>query len=221
MNSYSEYICGKNRKKTCQYNGTGNENCSDPEKLYEETVVNHEKFIYKLKYRSFVPDWSPEYKSETYKGEPVWKVTYGPKSYGKCFTTVVDPDFAKKGIQEVLIHTKGDMRVFIHNPGVFHTLKQKLSFEVYYQTKAEYQVNHEVLKLLTFKNETCIDDPDYDRDKCTHERVYNVSVFNVSLNVNPQIWKLAEIDGKVWMCDSFWIQQNKHMYQYHIGQKSS
>lgn len=83
---------------------------------------------------------------------------------------------AKKGIQEIIIETKGDMRVFIHNPGVFHTQKQKMSFEVYYNTKVNYQVNYEVLKLLTFKNETCINDPDYDKDKCTHERVYQVSL---------------------------------------------
>ena len=174
--SYKEYTCHEDAS-VCNFNGTGSEICSDPEKLYEESVVNHAEFIHRLKYRSFVPDWSPEYFSKNYEGKPVWKVTYGSKWYGKCFTTVVDPDFAKKGIQEVLIHTKGDMRVFIHNPGVFHTLKQKLSFEVYYQTKAEYQVNHEVLKLLTFKNETCIGDPDYDRDKCTHDRVYQVSLF--------------------------------------------
>ena len=175
--SYGRYTCF-NKYSECYFNGTGSDVCSDPERLYEETVVNQKEFIHRLRYRSFVPDWSPKYFSN-YTGKDVWTVTYTKKSYGKCFTTVVDPDFAKKGIQEVLIHTKGDMRVFIHNPGVFHTLKQKLSFEVYYQTKAEYQVNHEVLKLLTFQNETCIDDPDYDRDKCTHERVYKVSPSNL------------------------------------------
>ena len=73
-----------------------------------------------------------------------------------------------------MIYAKGDMQVFLHTPGVFQTQKQKESFEVYFGQKVHYKVNHEMLKLLTFQNETCIDDPNHNKDKCTHGRVYKV-----------------------------------------------
>ena len=165
--SYKNYTCffGEN---ICSFIGTGSKNCTNPEILYNDVVISPKEYIYRLKYRTFVPDWSPNYFSDS----PVWTVTYGPKNYGKCFTPVLDS--GKKGIQEILIHTKGDMRVFLHTPGVFHTQKQKKSFEVYFGTKAQYEVNYEMLKLLMFQNENYIDDPNHNKDKCTHDRVYKV-----------------------------------------------
>ena len=128
-------------------------------------VTDANKYIYRLRYRSFVPqNKSPE----------VWTVTYYYPTYGKCFTPVLDPEIAKKGIKDVMIYTKGDMQVFLHTPGVFHTQKQKESFEVDFGKKVHYKVNHEILKLLTFQNETCIDDPNHNKDKCTHDRLYKV-----------------------------------------------
>ena len=115
---------------------------------------------------TFVPDYS----NYPYSKNPeVWSVTYGAKKYGKCFTPVLDPEIAKKGIRSIVIVTKGDMNVFLHTPGVFHKKVQMDSFEVWRGTKAYYKVNHEMLKLLTFQNETCIDDPNYNKDKCTHD----------------------------------------------------
>ena len=140
--------------------------------MYNDVVVDPNEYIYQLGYKNYAFEWTPMYNYSMYP--ETWTITYGPRTYGKCFTPVLDPEITKKGLNRIDIRTKGDMRVYIHNPGVFYTEKQKKSFEVYFGTRTTYNVDYELLKLLTFQNETCIDDPTYNRDKCTHKRVYEV-----------------------------------------------
>ena len=135
-------------------------------------MVDPKEYIIWLRYLNYNNEWSPTY---DYSIHPeTWKVTYGLQHLGKCFTPILDPEMIKKGIRWILIKMKSDMRVYVHNPGVFHTKKSLGSFQVYYGTRAHWDINYKLLKLLTFHNETCIDDPMYNRDQCTHERVYKV-----------------------------------------------
>ena len=104
--SYDTYV----KRSNCSFIGTGDKNCTDPEILYNDVVVDPKEYIYQLQYRTSDLEWSPTY---DYNMHPeTWTIRYGPRTYGKCFTPVLDPEMTKKGINRINIRTKGDMRFY-------------------------------------------------------------------------------------------------------------
>ena len=67
------------------------------------------------------------------------------------------------------------MKVFFHGPGHLATNSNKNSLVVVPGEPMKYNMEYEVLQMLTLRNEPCILDKNYDRDLCTHHQLHQRS----------------------------------------------
>ena len=144
-----------------------NENCTDPEKLFEYIVSKPEDLIMGIKYYYFDKDEADKFYPNDTK---VWSII-DDKKYGRCFTATPTPEMSQHGIEKIQLYLIETTEVFFHPPGMFATDYQTSKLRRYPGSKIELDLVHEVFDMLDFGGDLCVDDENYDKDMCVHNEI--------------------------------------------------
>ena len=162
-----------------EWSGLGDENCTNPSKLYESVVAKPDDFLIRIKYSFFgdqdAQNFYPEIPSK------VWSFvdgSYEDKHHpnGRCFTAKPMPDMISYGIDKILLYTSAPTIVYFHNPHIFATDRQKTGIQLAIERKLEVDVEHEVFKMLDFGGEPCTNNVTYKKDLCVYKEVDKISI---------------------------------------------
>ena len=124
--------------------------------------------------------------------------------FGKCFTFSI---LAMKKISKITFYFnvgKGEVSVYFHSPGLFKTVKSKNRQKIGIQTtfprsqSVEIIVDYKVYKMLDFGGEPCSNSPDYNRDQCTDQALFEESMDKLNCT-----WPFLPFDS---MTDASWNQ---------------
>ena len=115
MDAITEYRGGK---------WAGNENCSDPQKLFESVVYKLEDLMVRLQYKYFSNDFEDYVEDNPTLPNDLWSQTDNI-FHGRCFTTIPTNKHIQLGIQEITLTVSKLATVYFHTPGMFITAKAK------------------------------------------------------------------------------------------------
>jgi hypothetical protein len=168
-------LCGIKRPKAYRnegmWTGFGHENCTDPERLFNNSIANAKDVINYITYSFF--DSKVPLRYDPHKNSKVWSHV-DLKHYGRCFTATPPDNINLYGIKEMRLNTWTYMRVFFHTPGVLDTNRQRLYIDQNVREKYYIDLEHEVFHMLDFGGGSCSKEEGYNRDLCSHERLYKV-----------------------------------------------
>ena len=97
------------------------------------------------------------------------------KSYGRCYTAQPTNKMMNFGIRKVTIIVWAKSLIFFHNPGMLTSGRQKDFIDISLSRQFNIALDYEVMKMMDFGGIPCIEDPKYDKDICSHERLFQVS----------------------------------------------
>jgi hypothetical protein len=121
-------LCGIKRPETYRnegrWTGFGHENCTHPERLFNNSIANAEDVIKYIIYDFFNGNVSLRYNPGRINSA-VWSHV-DIKSYGRCFTATPPDNINRYGIKGMRLITWTHVRVFFHTPGVLQTNRQQL-----------------------------------------------------------------------------------------------
>ena len=155
-----------------------NENCTNPEKLFEYIVSKPEDLIMGIKYYYFDKDEADKFYPNDTK---VWSII-DDKKYGRCFTATPTPEMSQHGIQKIHLYLIETTEVFFHPPGMFQTDYIKPSkLRRYTGQRIELDLVHEAFDMLDFGGDLCVDDENYKKDMCVHNEIGETQMFRMSM----------------------------------------
>ena len=141
------------------------ENCTDPEALFESIVTKPKDLVYYINYRYFEPNVK-SLMSYTQIPSEIWTYTDTQK-YGRCFTAKPTAKMIGYGIREIRMRFWKAVVVFFHTAGMFETARQSTYLKIGSNRKFSVDLEHETFEMLDFGGEPCQNDQDYNKDKCT------------------------------------------------------
>ena len=99
-------------------------------------------------------------------------VPMGP--YRKCFRIIIPKKIAIEGIGSVMFKSKPFYKLYVHQHGLLRS-NMAGSFPVsYYNEFSKLTVTHEILELLDYAGDICINNKDYEYDRCRQNYIFQV-----------------------------------------------
>ena len=160
-----------------------NENCTDPQKLFEYVVAQPSDLLYGLKY-------SYSRQSNNTKVYPNFEngilTKRDHEQYGRCFTATPTLEMVNNGIKQVDIYVKAkDKRtrgpkILVHNPGEFvvETMGSPVFIYTYPVRQSQYQSEYELHNRVEDREEPCIEDKYYSYDDCVQNEIEEQTISN-------------------------------------------
>ena len=125
-----------------------------------------------IEYSYFTKDKSDKVKLGD---QEVWKITDMRKE-GRCFTATPTANMTKYGIKEVTILLWIRARIFLHHEEFFIAERQKAFIDIKLQRRIYIDLDQEIFQFLNSKDEPCNKAPNYQKDRCIHQHIHDVSM---------------------------------------------
>lgn len=153
-----------------------NENCTDPEKLFEHVVAQPSDLLYGLRYHYAQQSNKTKVYPNLDSRGILTKTDH--KEYGRCFTATPTKEMIGHGIKQVDIYVKADSttrgpKILFHYPGMFvpETMGNPLFITTHPRMQKEFQSEYEIHNRLAEAEEPCDDDINYDFDACAQKEI--------------------------------------------------
>ena len=147
--------------KKAKWTGVGNQNCTNPKKLYESTIGKFEDLISKIQYIYYTGEREKNPKN-------VWS-SVDQVEDGRCYVLNPTQKMVNKGIKIIAVTAKSDIKVIFNTPGTYLTSEVRNRVKIQMGRKADLKVVHQVYDMIDFGGEKCNDNYTYNRDVCTEE----------------------------------------------------
>ena len=143
------------------WTGVGDENCTNPKKLYESTIGKRENLFSKIRYSYFNGE-------EEKNPKNIWSVVDQVED-GRCFVANPTHQMLEKGIKMITVYAKTDFKVIFTTPGIHLTsdIRNRVKFPL--GRKADLRIVHQVYDMVDYGGEKCNDSYTYSKDMCTEE----------------------------------------------------
>ena len=105
---------------------------------------------------------------------------YGPDKI--CFTMTLPDGIINEGISSIEFESEPFQKLYIHQKGLFHTDMTGSSPAGLYSEFSKMTVEHEILKVLNYDGELCINNASYSYDQCRQDIIFKVKT-NEDTNV--------------------------------------
>ena len=156
--------------------GIGNENCTDPKKLYENAMIRPEEFIH---YAKVYFHSKPGIFGKLRPDSSWWKPIHH-REFGKCYEFNIPQEKLSWGISEVRFYLKykkgGSSRVYSHIPGFFLTNPNVVYTDVKAGDKITMDMEHDFGRVLQVGGKYCNPDQEYTVEQCVHQVLFNESM---------------------------------------------
>ena len=169
-------------------------NCTDPQKLYESIVFRASHTIQELK---IVTNDGKQYVTNVNDDEKYhdWSISvtemYDDNWLQRCYTALPTKKILEKGIASITIIGNENVTncifmndaglgyqglwVYFHELGYLATNSHKDALFLKNGHGYTYDMEYEVLQLVSFRDESCKGNEKYNRDLCTHQILHQVS----------------------------------------------
>ena len=146
---------------------TVDENCTNPEALFESIATKPEDLISYISYNHFDGSKALEYvNSSSSKIRSYVDTPYN----GRCFTFLPTTKMIKLGIKEIVVGgVKRKCKIYFHTNGMFEkNLHRHIThFYSYPSSKKYLDLDFVVYKMLDFVGNPCNTEPRFNQDACT------------------------------------------------------
>ena len=92
----------------------------------------------------------------------------------KCFTMTLPNSITTEGISSIEFESEPFQKLYIHQKGLFHTDMTGSSPAGLYSEFSKMTVEHEILNVLNYDGELCIDNTNYSYDQCRQDIIFKV-----------------------------------------------
>ena len=165
--------CRDKSYKLGKWIGSVNENCTNPKLLYESIVVKAENLIKEIEYAYF--DDKKKFTISPLNQNSI--LTYNDiGKYGRCFTAKATESMIKKRIRKAEVKVLKNARVFIHHSSIYQTSRRTMAFLTKKGKKISVDVDYQIFEMLDYGGIPCVQEYDYNKDRCTHELLERKSI---------------------------------------------
>ena len=153
--------------------GSGNSFCKNPKELYNKMSFKpKDSYIEWIAIETF--NKTHEFRSNNITEVLEWEknVPYG--SERRCFSMSVPKKIVTEGIASIEFLSKPFYKLYVHQKGLFRADMAGSSVVVYYDDFSKVIVFHQILELLDYGEDDCIDSRDYEYDMCRQNYIFQV-----------------------------------------------
>ena len=150
---------------------TEDENCTDPEALFESIVSKPEDFFNYIVYDYF--DGSKVTKEFAKSVSSKIRSHIDTAEYGRCFTYKPTEDMIKSGIKKITFSLLKNSAIFFHSNGMFETMLNSDITKFFAASSKAFSLNLDftVYKILDIGGKPCKTEAGFDRDTCTESKL--------------------------------------------------
>lgn len=159
--------------KNGPWSGSENSFCKNPMELYNKMSFKpKDSYIEWIAIDTYAK--THEFISNNITEVLEWKniTPYGSKR--RCFRMIIPKKIVMEGISKIEFHSKPFHKLYVHQNGLFRSDMAGSSPVAYHNDFSKAVVTHEILELLDYGGDECIDNIDYEYDSCRHEYIYQV-----------------------------------------------
>ena len=159
--------------KNGPWSGSGNYFCEDPKEVHKKASFNPKDLdIEWIRIKTFTK--THEFRSNNITEVLVWENIVPSGSSRKCFRIIIPKKIATEGIASIRFHSKPFLMLYVHQNGLFRSNMAGSSPKAYYNEFYKMTVTHEVLELLDYGGDKCMDNNDYEYDMCRQNYIFQV-----------------------------------------------
>ena len=103
-----------------------------------------------------------------------WENIVPHGSIKKCFRMIIPKKIVIEGIIYITFHSKAFSQIYLHQNGLFFSNMAGSSPKAYYHEFSKMTVMHEVVELIDYAGEECINNKDYEYDMCRQNYIFQV-----------------------------------------------
>ena len=159
--------------KNGPWSGSGNSFRENPMELYNKMSFKpKDSYIEWIAVETFTK--THEFRSNNITEVLEWEknVPYG--SERRCFSMSVPKKIVTEGISSIEFLSKPFYKLYVHQKGLFRSDMAGSSVVVYYNDFSKVIVFHQILELLDYGGDECIDNSDYEYDICRQNYIFQV-----------------------------------------------
>ena len=160
-------------KKNGPWSGSGDSFCENAKELYNKVSFKPTDLdIEWIEIATFAK--THEFRSSNITELLKWEniVPYGFKY--KCFRIIIPKKIVIEGIVGIDFYSKPFYKLHVHQNGLLLSDMAGSSPKAYYTEFAKMTVTHEILELLDYAGDECINNDDYDYDMCRQNYIFQV-----------------------------------------------
>ena len=155
------------------WSGSGDSFCENPKELHNKVSFKPKGlYIEWIIIETFTKDH--EFRSNNINEVLKWEniVPYGFKY--KCFRIIIPKKIVIEGIHSIKLYSKPFYKLHVHQNGLLQSDMAGSSPKAYYNEFSKMTVTHEILELLDYAGDECINNKDYDYGMCRQNYIFQV-----------------------------------------------
>ena len=155
------------------WSGSGDSVCENPKELYNKVTFKPKDLdIEWIRIETFTKTHNIRSTNITELLE--WKNIVPYKSYLRCFRMIIPKNIVIEGIAFIKFQSKPFFKLHVHQKGLLRSNMAGSSPKAYYNEHSSMTVTHEILELLDYAGEKCMDNKDYEYDMCRQNYIFQV-----------------------------------------------
>ena len=165
--------------KNGPWSGIGDSFCKNPKELYNKVSFKPKDLdIEWIEIETFTKTHNIRSTNITELLE--WKNIVPYKSYLRCFRMIIPKNIVIEGIAFIKFQSKPFFKLHVHQKGLLRSNMAGSSPKAYYNECSSMTVTHEILELLDYAGEKCMDNKGYEYDMCRQNYIFQVlnQIFN-------------------------------------------
>ena len=154
------------------WSGSGDSFCQNPKELYEKVSFKPRgSYIEWITIKTF----TKTHKFQSNNINEVLKVeNIVPYASVQCFRMIIPKKIVTEGIAFIEFLSKPFYKLYVHQNGLFQSNMAGSSPWAYYDEFSRMVVSHEILELLDYAGDKCIDNREYEHDICRQNYIFQV-----------------------------------------------
>ena len=93
----------------------------------------------------------------------------------KCFSMTIPDMMISQGISEIKFESDPFLQLYVHRKKMFRAFISSSSTSAYYSSFSNLQITHQILDVLNYDGDDCIDDDNYyDFHQCFENYIHKV-----------------------------------------------
>ena len=155
------------------WSGSGDSFCKNPKELYDKVSFKPKYLdINWIEIETFTKTYN--FRSTNITEVLEWKNIVPYASFKKCFRMTIPKKIVIEGIAIIKFHSKPFFKLHVHQKGLLRSNMAGSSPKAYYNEFSKMTVTHEVLEVIDYAGEECINNKDYEYDMCRQNYIFQV-----------------------------------------------